>query len=100
MINILDANKDVIKSITPENYGAVSGFMTNQMKYPWEAVRSKLDHKAYKMFLQEFETRFSSIPELSQSNVIVSVETTSPVTREMASVIHKPFIENGFNKKG
>lgn len=58
----------------------------------------KLDHKSYKVFLKEFETRFNLIPELSQSNVIISVETTSPVTREMASVIHKPFIENGFNK--
>ena len=58
----------------------------------------QLDHKAYKMFLQEFEKRFNSIPDLAQSNIIISVETTSPVTREMASVIHKTFIENGFGK--
>jgi len=58
----------------------------------------KLDHKAYKMFLQEFQMRFNSIPELSSSEVIVSVETTSPVTEEMASVIDKPFIKNGFKK--
>ncbi len=58
-----------------------------------------LDHQSYKNFLKEFGKRFYSIPELSNSDLIVSIETTSPVTKEMAESVGKPFIESGFVKK-
>lgn len=58
-----------------------------------------LDHHSYRDFLKEFGKRFYSIPELSNSELMVSIETTSPVTKEMAESVGKPFIENGFKKQ-
>lgn len=57
-----------------------------------------LDTDSYKDFLDEFKKRFYSIPELAESDMIVSVETTSPVTKEMASMIDIPFTDSGFKK--
>ena len=58
-----------------------------------------LDHKSYSDFLTEFKRRFYSIGELKNSDLIVSIDTTSPVTKEMAESIDMPFIESGFKKQ-
>jgi glutamine phosphoribosylpyrophosphate amidotransferase len=58
-----------------------------------------LNHESYINFLQEFKKRFYSINELKDSDLIVSIETTSPVTKEMAESINIPFSENGFKKQ-
>jgi hypothetical protein len=58
-----------------------------------------LNHESYINFLQEFKKRFYSINELRDSDLIVSIETTSPVTKEMAESINIPFSENGFKKQ-
>jgi adenine/guanine phosphoribosyltransferase-like PRPP-binding protein len=58
-----------------------------------------LDHQSYRNFLEEFKKRFYSISELSDSDLVVSIETTSPVTKEMAESINIPFVESGFKKQ-
>jgi hypothetical protein len=58
----------------------------------------KLDHESYLGFLLEFKRRFESIVELKNANLVVSIETTSPVTREMAKTLDVPFMESGFKK--
>jgi len=58
-----------------------------------------LDHQSYRNFLEEFKRRFYNIPELSNSDLVVSIETTSPVTKEMAESINIPFVESGFKKQ-
>lgn len=57
-----------------------------------------LDHKSYINFLHEFHKRFYKISESKRTDFVVSIETTSPVTTEMASVLQIPFIKNGFKK--
>lgn len=57
-----------------------------------------LANKSYEEFIQEFKTRFYKINDLNESDLLVSIETTAPVTEEMASVISVPFIRNGFKK--
>lgn len=58
-----------------------------------------LDHQSYRNFLEEFKRRFYSISELKDSDLVVSIETTSPVTKEMAESINIPFMESGFKKQ-
>lgn len=57
-----------------------------------------LDHKSYQNFLSEFHRRFKSIRDLSESDLVISVETTSPVTEEMGNALQIPFVKNGFKK--
>ena len=57
-----------------------------------------LDGRSYADFLKEFRKRFYSVSNLSDSDLIVSVETTCPVTTEMAGILQIPFIKNGFKK--
>jgi hypothetical protein len=57
-----------------------------------------LDHKAYTDFLKEFHKRFYSLGESKKADLVASIETTSPVTTEMASVLQIPFVKNGFRK--
>ena len=58
----------------------------------------KLDHNNYANFISEFSKRFNSIPELKESTIIASIDSTTPVTDEMASSIGKPYEKNGFKK--
>jgi adenine/guanine phosphoribosyltransferase-like PRPP-binding protein len=57
-----------------------------------------LNHESYYNFLKEFKKRFYSIERLKNSDLIVSVETTCPVTSEMAKLIDTPFVKDGFKK--
>lgn len=57
-----------------------------------------LNHESYRNFLEEFKKRFYSIERIRNSDLVVSVETTCPVTSEMASLIDIPFIKDGFKK--
>jgi len=59
----------------------------------------KLDIDAYNAFLKEFYKRFEIINTSRNAEVIVSIETSSPVTNEMANMLKIPFIQNGFKKK-
>lgn len=75
-----------------------------QNKESIKAIKRKsneinLDHQSYKNFLEEFKRRFYSIGELKDSDLIVSIETTSPVTKEMSESVNIPFIESGFKKQ-
>jgi orotate phosphoribosyltransferase-like protein len=74
-----------------------------QNKESIKAIKRKsseinLDHKSYQEFLQEFKRRFNEIEELKASELVVSIDTTSPVTKEMAESVGIPFIESGFKK--
>jgi len=75
-----------------------------QNKESIKAIKRKsnelnLDHQSYRNFIEEFKRRFYNIPELSDSDLVVSIETTSPVTKEMAESINIPFVESGFKKQ-
>lgn len=63
-----------------------------------KSTELSLNNKSYEDFLQEFKRRFYSIGELKTTDLLVSVETTCPVTSEMASKLNIPFIKNGFKK--
>ncbi len=58
----------------------------------------KLDYSSYGKFLQEFKKRFNKIAALRDSELLVSVETTCPITAEVANILDIPFIKNGFRK--
>ena len=58
----------------------------------------ELNHDSYREILKEFKKRFYSIPELKDSTIIVSIETTSPVTDEIGNLLGKPYEKHGFKK--
>lgn len=58
----------------------------------------KLNHESYYNFLEEFKKRFYSIDKLRNNELVVSVETTCPITTEMSKLIDIPFIKDGFKK--
>lgn len=57
-----------------------------------------LDQELYNEFLKEFHRRFYSIPELSESDLLVSIETTGPVNNEMAKNLNIPYVKDGLKK--
>lgn len=57
-----------------------------------------LDGEFYKNFLSEFKTRFNSISELRESEMLISVESTSPTNDDMANSLGIPYVKNGFLK--
>jgi hypothetical protein len=57
-----------------------------------------LNNQTYENFLKEFEKRFYSIAELSNSDILVSVETSSNINDDIMNVVNKPFIREGFKK--
>jgi hypothetical protein len=57
-----------------------------------------LDTKTYQKFLIEFKKRFNSIPDLNNTDKVVSLETTASLTKEMGQILNRSFIENGFSK--
>ena len=59
----------------------------------------ELDDETYTSFLLEARKRFYNIPELRDCDLVVSVQTTCPITDEVASVLYKKYISNGFVKK-
>ena len=63
-----------------------------------KSEKLQLNHQAYANFLKEFARRFNSINESRKADMVISIETTSPVTSEMASVLQIPYIKNGFKK--
>lgn len=75
-----DNNKDVIKAIKN-----LSKIITK-------------DENSYREFLIEFAKRFNSIPELSSSEIILGVETSSKLLSELANSTNHKFVENAFVK--
>lgn len=57
-----------------------------------------LNHNSYTEFLKEFKRRFDSIPDLKKSTIIVSIETSTPVTDEIGGLLGKPYEKHGFKK--
>jgi len=58
-----------------------------------------LNNQSYKKFLNEFKSRFNNIEELKNSDLLISIETTSNINDDLINTINKPHIENGFKKK-
>lgn len=58
-----------------------------------------LDYDSYKDFLGEFKKRFYSIQSLKDSELLVSVETTCPITDEVSKVLELPYVKDGFKKR-
>ena len=58
-----------------------------------------LNEQSYNKFLDEFKIRFNSIKELKDSDLLVSIETTSNINTDLVNTINKTYIEDGFKKK-
>jgi len=58
----------------------------------------ELDYNNYEQFLKEFKRRFDGIEVLRSSDLLVSVETTCPITDEIGNFMDIPYIKNGFGK--
>ena len=58
----------------------------------------ELNGKSYTNFLRTFKKRFYSITQLANSDVLVSLETSSNINDDIMEVVDKPSIKDGFKK--
>ena len=58
-----------------------------------------INHDNYNHFLLEAKKRFFNIPELKNIDKVISIETTAPITDELANVIKIPYKNHGFLKQ-
>jgi len=57
-----------------------------------------LNKQYYIEFLNELKKRFYSISELANSDLLVSIETSSSINDDIVKTIDKPYITNGIKK--
>jgi orotate phosphoribosyltransferase-like protein len=57
-----------------------------------------VDDSSYNRFLEEFKTRFNSIPELRSCELLVSIETTARVNSDIMERMAIPYVTNGLTK--
>lgn len=58
-----------------------------------------INHDNYNHFLLEAKKRFFNIPELKNIDKVISIETTAPITDELANVLKIPYKNHGFLKQ-
>jgi DNA-directed RNA polymerase subunit H (RpoH/RPB5) len=57
-----------------------------------------LNQQSYQDFLKEFKNRFNAIPELSNADVVASIETSANINGDIVNIIQKPYYKDGFKK--
>jgi hypothetical protein len=57
-----------------------------------------INRDSYSNFLDELAKRFNSIPELKNSDYIVSLQSSASINNNITVSVDKPFITNGFKK--
>lgn len=58
----------------------------------------ELNQNSYSNFLEELKDRFYSIKDLLNSDLLVSIETSSNINRDISQKIGKPYITDGIKK--
>ena len=58
----------------------------------------ELNGESYVHFLRTFKKRFDSIEQLANTDMLVSLETSSNINDDIMGVINKPSIKDGFKK--
>jgi len=57
-----------------------------------------LNKQTYTNFLDELKYRFYAIPELSDSDLLVSIQTSANINDDIMRILQKPYIKDGFKK--